>query len=160
MRASSLVRKKRTKLPGRVVIAATIVLTAAAIALAAAGVGPQLTEVKGKDSVTIPGTSLQKGGIRFFSYRDEVGKEIRFILGRDDTGQVHGAFDACQQCAQYHKGYSSSRGYLVCRFCGNRYRLNSTAQLGSCAPIKLPVQESGSAVSIDTARLKQHRGLF
>ena len=150
----------KNKFFGRSVIVAAIVLTAGAIALAAAGVGPSFTQVSGKDAVSIPAASLAKGSLRFFSYRDDAGKNIRFVLGRDDSGAVHGAFDACQQCAQYRKGYTSSRGYLVCRFCGNRYRLNSSAGIGSCAPVKLPVHDNGAAVSVDTAQLTQQHGLF
>lgn len=152
--------RARNKLFGRAVIAATIALTAAAIALAAAGVGPSFTQVSGAESISIPGAGLARGSLRFFSYREDGGKDIRFVLGRDVSGAVHGALDACQQCAQYRKGYTSSRGYLVCRFCGNRYRLNSTAGVGSCAPIKLPVRDTGTSINVDTAQLKQQRGLF
>ena len=77
------------------------------------------------------------------------------------TPDVHGALDACQQCAQYHKGYTSSGGYLVCRFCGNRYRVEAKSTgIASCAPIKLPVNDNGANVSIDSSQLTQHRRLF
>ena len=100
------------------------------------------------------------GEIWFFSYRDDGGKQIRFILGRDRVGKVAGAFDACQQCSQYRKGYTSSRGYLVCRICGNRYPLVSRAGVGSCAPIGLTVQDSGKTVTVETRQLKEHAALF
>ncbi len=154
------VARSKAKLTGRLVIAAAVVLTAVTMALAAIGIGPRFASVSGKDSITIPGSELRRGDIRFFSWRDDAGKEIRFILGRDESGKVQGTFDACQQCAQYRKGYTSSRGYLVCRFCGNRYRLDTTAGIGSCAPIRLPVHESGNAVTVDTSHLEQNRGLF
>ena len=152
--------RTRIRLPGWVVIASTVVLTAVTMTLAAVGVGPQITQLAGRDSVSIPGTELGRGGIRFFSYRDDGGEEIRFILGRDRVGKVQGAFDACQQCSQYRKGYTSSRGYLVCRICGNRYPLDSRAGVGSCAPIRLMVQDSGKAVTIETRQLKEHGALF
>ena len=148
------------KLTGRIVIASAILLTVVTLALAAVGVGPRLTQVSGKDSVNVPGATLERGSIRFFAYRDDAGKDIRFILGRDQAGKVQGAFDACQQCSKYRKGYTASRGYLVCRFCGNRYKLDATAGIGSCAPIKLPVRDSGNSVTVNTADLVQHRGLF
>jgi hypothetical protein len=34
------------------------------------------------------------------------------------TGRIKAAFDACQRCYMYHKGYVSSRGGLLCRFFG------------------------------------------
>src|SRR5215472_14799939 len=99
------VARAKSKFFGRAMIASAIVLTAAAIALAAAGIGPSFTQVSGAGSISIPGASVEKGSLHFFSYRDDAGKDIRFVLGRDDSGAVHGAFDACQQCAQYRKGY-------------------------------------------------------
>ena len=150
----------KSRFLGRTLIASAIILTAGALALAAAGISPPFTHHNGRDSVTISGASLDKGSIRFYSYRDDAGKDIRFILGRDQSGQVRGAFDACQRCAQYGKGYTASNGYLVCRFCGNRYRLNSRTGIGSCAPIELPVHEAGNTITVDTTELKRQRNLF
>ena len=141
-------------------IASAVVLTAVAVTLAVVGGGPRVTELAGRDWVSIPGGELGRGEIRFFSYRDDGGKQIRFILGRDRAGKVQGAFDACQQCSQYRKGYTSSRGYLVCRICGNRYPLNARTGVGSCAPIRLIVQDSGKTVAVDTGQLKEHATLF
>jgi uncharacterized membrane protein len=154
------VGRAKIKLPGWAMIASAAILTAVTMTLAAVGVGPRVTRLAGRDSVSIPGGAIGRGEIRFFSYRDDGGRQIRFILGRDRAGNVQGAFDACQQCAQYRKGYTSSRGYLVCRFCGNRYPLNSRAGVGSCAPIKLIVHDSGKTVSVDTRQLKEHGALF
>ena len=160
MEALLAVVHAKSKLPGRVVIAAAVVLTAATMTLAMVGVGPRVTQLAGGDAVHIAGGELGRGEIRFFSYRDDDGKQIRFILGRDRAGKVQAAFDACQQCSQYRKGYTSSRGYLVCRICGNRYPLDSKAGVGSCAPIRLMVQDSGKAVTIETRQLKEHGALF
>lgn len=152
--------RSKIRLSGRLIVAAAVVLTVVTMALAAIGVGPRYTRVAGKGSIAIAAADLERGAIRFFSYRDDAGKEIRFILGRDDAGHVQAAMDACQQCAQYRKGYTSSRGYLVCRFCGNRYRLDAKAKPGSCAPIKLAVQDDGKTVRVDTTQLERHRSLF
>jgi len=160
MGALSAVAHAAIKLPGWAVIASAVVLTAVTMTLAAVGVGPRATQLAGRDSVSIPGGELGRGEIRFFTYRDDGGRQIRFILGRDRAGNVQGALDACQQCSQYRKGYTSSRGYLVCRFCGNRYPLNSQAGVGSCAPIKLIVHDTGKTLSVDTTQLKEHRALF
>src|SRR5215468_2367440 len=160
MGALSTVAHTATKLPGWAVIASAVVLTAVTMTLAAVGVGPRVTQLAGRDSVAILGGELGRGEIRFFSYRDDGGRQIRFILGRDRAGNVQGALDACQQCSQYRKGYTSSRGYLVCRICGNRYPLDSRARVGSCAPIRLFVQDRGKTVTIETRELKEHGALF
>lgn len=160
MEALSTVFRAKIKLRGWAVIASAVLLTVVAMTLAAVGVGPRVTQLAGRDAVSIAGGELGRGEIRFFSYRDDGGREIRFILGRDRAGQVQGALDACQQCSQYRKGYTSSRGYLVCRFCGNRYPFNSQAGVGSCAPLKLIVHDTGKTLSVDTRQLREHRALF
>ncbi|MGO9603634.1 MAG: Fe-S-containing protein [Candidatus Binataceae bacterium] len=154
-------RRSKIKFSGRIVVVAAIVLTGMTMALAAIGVGPRFITVTGGDSVTIPVADLHPGDIKFYSYRDAAGSQIRFILERETDGRVQAAVDACQQCAQYRKGYTASGGYLVCRFCGNRYKLDAApAGAASCSPIRLPVQLQGDSVKVDTSALEQHRGLF
>ncbi|MGC1969427.1 MAG: Fe-S-containing protein, partial [Candidatus Acidiferrales bacterium] len=61
----------------------------------------------------------------------------------------------------YRKGYLSSRGNLVCRYCGNRYKLEAMESgLASCVPVKLPMQVSGHTVKIKPEDLERERGLF
>lgn len=154
-------RRSKIKFPDRIVVVAAIVLTAVTMALAAIGIGPRFITVTGAESVSIPVANLQPGDIKFYSYRDPAGGQIRFILERYNDGRVQAAVDACQQCAQYRKGYTASGGYLVCRFCGNRYKLDAApAGAASCSPIKLPVQVKGQTVKVDTSALEQHQGLF
>jgi uncharacterized membrane protein len=148
------------KTRGSTLVVAAVALMAVTIALLAVGAEPTFTAVNGNDSITIPEASLKRGELQFFSYRDDAGKEIRFILGRDDAGQVRGAFDACEQCARYGKGYTSSHGYLVCRFCGNRYKIGAVPSGTSCAPIGLTVRESGNKITVYTSELKRQRNLF
>jgi uncharacterized membrane protein len=123
--------------------------------------GPSFISVSGGDSVVIPADGLGRGQVRFYSYRDRAGEELRFILGRDSGGNVHAAMDACQRCYTYHKGYVSSHGYLVCKLCGNRYKLEAMESgLASCIPVKLPIQVTGQSVNIKAADLERERGLF
>ena len=110
--------------------------------------GPQFTQVSANPSVSIEINDLQPGDVRFFIYRDRAGDQIRFLLARDAAGRIKGAFDACQRCYMHHKGYASSRGDLICRFCGNRYKLEAMESgLASCVPIKLPLQVTGHTVN-------------
>ena len=123
--------------------------------------GPGFISVSGDDSIIIPTDTLGRGQVRFYSYRDRAGEELRFILGRDSGGKVHAAMDACQRCYTYHKGYVSSHGYLVCKLCGNRYKLDAMESgLASCVPVKLPIQVTRQSVHIKSADLKHERGLF
>jgi uncharacterized membrane protein len=123
--------------------------------------GPGFISVSGGDSVIIPIGALGRGQVRFYSYRDRAGEELRFILGRDSSGEIHAAMDACQRCYTYHKGYASSHGYLVCKWCGNRYKLEAMRSgLASCVPAKLPIQVNRQRVNIKSADLEHERGLF
>ena len=122
---------------------------------------PGTTPVSGFDSVSISLSTLGKSGVRFYSYRDRAGDELRFILARDSRGGVHAVMDACERCYNYHKGYAASHGYLVCRLCGNRYKLETMESgLASCVPAKLPIKVLGQYAKIKSADLEQHRGLF
>lgn len=54
-----------------------------------------------------------------------------------------------------------SDGNLLCRYCGNRYRLETKESgLASCVPVKLPIQIQGQTVIIKSTDLERDRGLF
>jgi len=134
---------------------------AVVVSLSAMARAPEFTPVSANPPISIETNDLGRGDIRFFAYRDRAGDQIRFLLARDSAGRIKGAIDACQRCSMYRKGYFSSRGDLVCRYCGNRYKLEAMESgLGSCVPVKLPFQMTGQAVNIKPADLERERGLF
>jgi uncharacterized membrane protein len=136
-------------------------LALAAILFGVIAAGPRYTPVSATSSISIETNDLRQGDVRFFTYRDRAGDEIRFLLARDAAGRTKGAFDACERCYMYHKGYASSRGALLCRFCGNRYKLEAMESgLASCVPVKLPFQMTGHTVNIKPADLEREQGLF
>ena len=138
-----------------------VLLVAGAASLSIRMREPDFIAVSGDDSVTIPTDTLGRGQVRFYSYRNRSAEKLRFILGRDAGGAVHAAIDACQRCYTYHKGYVSSHGYLVCKLCGNRYKLAAMESgLASCVPVKLPIQVTGQSVNIKPADLEREQGLF
>lgn len=122
---------------------------------------PRCAEVSGAAAVEIPLSRLMRGATRFFCYRDSAGERLRFILARDAGGRVNAVFDACRQCYTFHKGYTVSGGYLICRLCGNRYRIREMqAGKASCQPVALPVSQTSDEVAIKVADLKKGRALF
>lgn len=136
-------------------------LVACAIVVFAMTGRPQFTQVDGSPLVRIGIGDLRPGGVRFFAYRGRAGEQIRFLLARDSAGRIKAAFNACERCYIYRKGYLSSGGNLVCRFCGNRYHLESMeAGLASCVPVKLPVQLLGQNAQIKAADLERERVMF
>ena len=78
--------------------------------------GPQFTLVSGNSSVNLETKDLRPGEVRFYIYQDRSGDKIRFLLARDSAGRVKAAFDACDRCYIYHRGYLNSAGELIRRF--------------------------------------------
>ena len=138
-----------------------VALVAVAASLSAMARGPEFTTVSANPSINIATNDLGRGDVRFFKYRDRAGDQIRFLLARDSSGRIKGALDACQRCYMYRKGYVSSRSDLVCRYCGNRYKLEAMESgIASCVPMKLPFDLTGHTVTIKPADLERERGLF
>ena len=137
------------------------VLAIDAILLLKSTRSPQITQVTANPEIRIGVKDLRPGEVRFFVYEDRAGQRIRFLLARDSTAQTKAAFDACQRCYLYHKGYVSSRGDLICKYCGNHYKLETMQSgLASCIPVKLPIQTVGQTATIKSAELERQRGLF
>ncbi len=132
-----------------------------AISLVAMATGPQFITVSANPVVSIETDSLQPGDVHFFAYKVRAGDQIRFLLARDSTGKIKGAFDACRRCSMHGEGYFSSHGNLVCRYCGIGYKLElMESGFVSCVPVKLPFQTTGHTVNINPADLERERGLF
>ena len=141
-----------------IIAAALVVGTVLLVAMAS---GPQFTSVGANQTVSIQISDLSPGEVRFFKYGNRADDQIRFLLARDGTGRIKAAIDACEHCYMYHQGYVSSRGSLICRFCGNRYRLEAMESgLASCVPLKLPFQMTGHTVTIKSADLDRARRMF
>ena len=144
----------------------TTVLAAAAVALGVVAITisiakPGCTALEGKDELVISGRLLDRGTAKTFCYRDEAGKKLRFVLARGTDGKIRSVMDACSQCYTYHKGFTYSDGYLICRFCGNRYPIDHLLQgKASCVPIALPSKEADGRVTIRTADLHNLGWLF
>lgn len=132
-----------------------------ALALGSSAMRPRCVAVDGEEAVSVPLARLARGAVSFFCYRDSAGARLRFILARDEDGKVHSVFDACRQCYSYQKGYTASRGDLVCRLCGNRYEIKSMEKgHASCVPINLPNRQHGDVVEVKVSDLKRGKALF
>jgi uncharacterized membrane protein len=149
-----------SKRPRRLLIAGigAVVLAASSFAIAT---GPRFTEVIANPLITIGTGDLRPGEAKFFAYKDDAGKKLRFLLARDPNGNIVGAEDACEHCFIYGKGYRCSHGELICRYCGNRYKLNALGSgVASCVPVKMPFRMRGQTAEINPAELERNRGLF
>jgi uncharacterized membrane protein len=122
---------------------------------------PHFISVAGEDFVNVPISDLRPGDAEFASYQDRAGNKIRFLLTRDSNGRIHAAFDACQHCYAFRRGYAVSHGELICKFCGNHYKLEAMdSGVASCIPVKLSFQIAGHVAKIMAAELQRGRQLF
>jgi uncharacterized membrane protein len=119
------------------------------------------TAVSGTDEVTINVSALSRGAARLFCYKDDAGRQLRFVLARGNDGQVLTVFDACRQCFAYNRGYRVAGRELICRVCGNHYPIDRmTEGKASCVPVSLAHRDDSGIVHIKTADLKAGRGFF
>jgi uncharacterized membrane protein len=88
-------------------------------------------------------------------------KTVRFIVARQSDGAINVVLDACRVCYLNNLGYRRTRGGLACRFCGNRYSIDSL-NIGrmSCLPFKLPFELDRGLVKIKISDLKANAGFF
>jgi uncharacterized membrane protein len=86
---------------------------------------------------------------------------VRFIVARQSNGAINVVLDACRVCYLNNLGYRRTKGGLVCRFCGNRYSIDSLS-IGkmSCLPFNLPFQVDHGWVKIKTSDLKAKADFF
>jgi uncharacterized membrane protein len=69
--------------------------------------------------------------------------------------------DACRTCGRYHQGFRAAAGELICRYCGNHYRM-SELETGkaSCVPVKLPITQRSDAVEVQVSALEKGHAQF
>jgi uncharacterized membrane protein len=137
-------------------------------AMLAAGVGflvftstSNCRMVTGQDEVSVNVSAMRPGSAQLFCYTDDAGKKLRFLLARGTDGRMRSVFDACRQCFTFHRGYQVVGGDLICRVCGNHYRIDRmTEGKLSCVPASLPHNEASNTVRIKTADLRAGHALF
>jgi uncharacterized membrane protein len=117
--------------------------------------------VTGQDQVSVNVAAMRPGSAQLFCYTDDAGKKLRFVLARGTDGKIRSVFDACRQCFTFHRGYQVVGGELICRVCGNHYRIDRmTEGKASCVPASLPHQDGSSTIRIRTADLRAGHALF
>ena len=148
-------RRIRLRILGGLVLAAGVAAFLIFIATS------DCTTVTGADEVAVNVSAMRPGSARLFSYTDDAGKRLRFVLARGHDGKVRSVFDACRQCSAFHRGYRVVGGELICRVCGNHYPIDRmTEGKASCVPVSLPHEDDSKIVHIKTTDLKAGHALF
>jgi len=144
----------------RLKIFAGLVLAAGAALLAFSATSNCLA-VTGIDTVNVNIASLRPGHAATFCYTDDAGKKLRFVLARGTDGKMRSVFDACRQCFTFHRGYQVVGGELICRVCGNHYRIDRmTEGKASCVPVSLSHEDAPGTVILKTAQFRTGHALF
>ena len=148
--------------PSPVTIIVSTLLVTGAIILGRPIFRPGCVDVTAPgDAISIALADLPAGAAKFFCLHDSAGAKIRFLLARDTDGHVHSVFDACRRCYRFHKGYTVADGYLICRLCGNRYKLGEMQKgFASCVPVGINASVDAGKVKVKVADLEKGRSLF
>lgn len=122
---------------------------------------PACQTINGLGALRIPVASLLPGQARFFCYTTDAGSRVRFVLARGQDGRIRAVLDACEQCYGFKKGYTVSGDELICRVCGNHYKLRDL-EVGkaSCVPKRLRHVQHDDVIEIDPADLRAAKALF
>jgi uncharacterized membrane protein len=81
-------------------------------------------------------------------------RTVRFIVARQNDGAINVVLDACRVCYLNNLGYRSAHGSLICRYCSNRYSIDSlSAGTMSCSPFKVPFEVDRGWLKIEASKL-------
>ena len=117
--------------------------------------------VPAADRVNIPLTTIDNGGVHFFTYKHRE-KNINFFVRTDGSGKLQAHFDACYSCFKYKLGYVREANQVVCIACRIGYNLDDVVwdYVGACAPINLKSRIAGNHLVIKRSRLEKGERFF
>jgi len=93
------------------------------------------------------------------------GTRLEVIAVKAPDGSLRTAFNACQVCYASGRGYYKQQGaVLICRNCGNRFRMNQVGIVsGGCNPIPITAKDkkvTDKSIIISKEFLKEAKGIF
>jgi uncharacterized membrane protein len=110
--------------------------------------------VMGREAIDVNVSAMRPGSAQLYCYTDDAGKKLRFVLARGTDGKMRSVFDA-------EASYQVVGGELICRVCGNHYRIDRMAEgKASCVPASLPHEDASGSVRIRTADLQAGHTFF
>ena len=106
------------------------------------------------DVVAIPVATLDDGKARYFEHRHD-DLTIRYFAIKSADGVIRAAFDACDVCYPYKKGYHQAGNYMQCNNCGRKFRSDKINVLeGGCNPSPLERKVVDGRLVITTTDLE------
>jgi len=106
---------------------------------------PVSPDAQGRVEVDV--ADLKPLQVRFYRFLNAGNQEVRFFVGRDESGAIQTAFDASENEYKLRRGFRSQNGWMVNNKCGISVRLDEVNQgVSGCAPVPVPFHLDGSKV--------------
>jgi uncharacterized membrane protein len=134
--------QRRSRLPLVIAVAATIAVVAVAgafILTRGGGGGTEFAQAASgaQGNVEIPLAEVSDGNAHFYTY-ESGGTKVNYFVMQSPDGTVRAAFDACDVCYPYKKGYHQSGTAVQCNNCGRIFDSDKINVLeGGCNPAPL-----------------------
>ncbi|GAB4401458.1 MAG: hypothetical protein Kow00123_10710 [Anaerolineales bacterium] len=101
--------------------------------------------------VRFPLATFDDGQARYYTYIHN-GKPVEFFILKSADGIVRAAFNACDVCYPFKKGYHQEGDEVVCNNCGRRFPSNQINVVqGGCNPSPLNRTVDGDMLTIQAA---------
>ncbi len=100
-----------------------------------------------RGQVAIDVADLGPLDVRFYRFLNTGNQEVKFLIGRDEAGTIHVAFDAAETDYKRKRGFRAHGAWLVNRKCDTAVRLAEVnSGRGGCAPVPMKFRLEGTRV--------------
>ncbi len=121
---------------------------AASVKAATVGHAPYPVVEADNGAVRFPLATFDDGQARYYTYVHN-GKPVEFFILKSADGVVRAAFNACDVCYPFKKGYHQEGDEVVCNNCGRRFPSNQINVVqGGCNPSPLNRSVDGDTLII------------
>lgn len=91
-------------------------------------------------------------GVRFYRFLNAGNQEVRFLVGRDESGALQVAFDASENDFKLKRGFRLEGSWIVNNKCETAVRLAEVnARPSGCAPVPLRFRAEGDRLQLAEA---------
>ena len=151
---SSAARSRRPLIAAAAAAVAVLAVAGAVLLTRGSGGSDFAQASSAQGNVEIPLSQVTDGKAHFYTY-ESGGTKVNYFVLESPDGTVRAAFDACDVCYPYKKGYHQSGNFMQCNNCGRRFRSDQINVLeGGCNPAPLDRKVVGSQLVIKATDLE------
>lgn len=90
-------------------------------------------------TVRLETSTMPLDSVQFYRFLNEGNQEVKFLVGRDENGDVHVGFDASETHYKTKRGFRFEDGWLVDTKCDTASRLTELrgSKRGGCRPVPM-----------------------